>query len=385
MSVRPAQRDSAGEAIETAGYSTEISEGTSHDEWDDFLASGPWGHPEQTTCWAVVEEPLGWRPVRILLRQGGRLAAGGQLLVRSPGSLKSVAYLRAGPAFRDDDPEARRQWVEALHAWARASRVTYVIVSPCAPDDVLVAELERWGYRPKYELLPPWNLTTATLLLDLSKSAETLRREMRRELRREIRIGGESELEFTEGGEGDLPRFFDLMKRTAERRGDRPIPADVQTLERIWSAFGSRGWVRLFRVRQGDETICTALIFPFGSTVRFWKYGWSGDQARSRPNQWLYWNLILWAREHGFPLFDIVQVEPRIAGLLRDGEPLSPEDRTHPLFGPTLFKLGFGGTVIRFPGAFYRFYNPLIGIPFRLGGSQLVRLPAVNRLVRRLL
>lgn len=368
-----------------AAYSTEISEASGHEEWDEFLAGVAWGHPEQTSCWAAVERPLGWRPVRILVRSAGELVGGGQLLVRSPGSLKSVAYVRWGPSFRNDDIGARRHWIAALHSWARSTRTTCAIVNPGNPDGALVSLLELGGFRPKYELLPPWNLTTATLILDLSKPAETLLREMRRELRREIRIGRESELEFTEGGEEDLPLFFQLMKQTAERRGDDPIPADVESLQRIWSAFRPRGWVRLFRVRKVDQTICTALVFPFGSTVRFWKYGWSGEDARLRPNQWLYWNLIAWAQERGFGFFDIVQVEPRIAARLRGGEQLTTRDKSHPLYGPTLFKLGFGGEVVRFPGAYYRFYRPMIGVPFRIGGAQLMRVPALNRLARRFL
>ena len=87
------------------------------------------------------------------------------------------------------------------------------MVNPnCSCDDTLVNILVQQGYRLKREKLPPWNLTQATLIIDLSESEDVILYNMRRELRREIRIGTDSGLKFRDGNEEDIAVFFDLMK-----------------------------------------------------------------------------------------------------------------------------------------------------------------------------
>lgn len=367
-------------------YSVEISETIEHAEWDRFLAEiGFMGHHEQTTSWAAFISPMGWRAVRIFVRREGRINGGAQLLIKSKLVLGPIVYLRWGPCFEDDDPVARRIWVDKLHAWAKNLRAAYVVVNPnCAQNDALVSFLQRKGYRPKKEKLPPWNLTVASLFVDLSKPLDMLFSDLRSSLRRQIRRGIESGLVFREGGERDLPAFFDLMKCTAERRGETPSPSSLLFFQRLWQAFQSRSWVRLFLIEKSNQIISAAFIFPFGTTVRFWKYGWSGEYHKLRPNQLLYWYLIKWSKDNGFKFLDIVQVEPGIAECLRNKLPLTDKQKKHPLFGPTFFKMGFGGKIFHYPGAYYRFYNPLLGLLFKFIVYPLMKLPFVKRILHRI-
>lgn len=365
-------------------YSTEISETDDHAEWNEFLSAIEWGHHEQTTYWASVEHSRSWRAVRIIIRRQERIVGGGQLLIKTNKWLGSIVYLRWGPCFEDNDPQVRQVWVEAIDIWAKSNLVTYVVVNPhCCKDDLLVAILANKGYRPKREKLPPWSLTTATLLIDLSKPLDLILSEMRKELRREIRIGTRSALSFREGGEEDLSVFFDLMKCTAERQGSSPVPRSLLYLHRVWTAFHPRGWVRLFFVEEMGKIISGCLVFPFGHTVRFWKYGWSGQDVRLRPNQFLFWNLLKWSKNNGFKYSDFVQVEPAIAENLKQGRPITEKQKMDRLYGPTFFKMGFGGNVIHYPGAYYLFYNRWLGMLFEYLVYPLMKIPAVNRIVRR--
>lgn len=367
-------------------YTAEVSETHEHDEWNAFLANvGLFGHHEQTTCWADIQRPNGWRAVRIAVRREGSLVGGAQLLIQRKKRFGSIVYLRWGPCFADDDPEVRNVWIARLQSWAKDTRATYVVVNPCcSSDDIFVNLLTKQGYRLKREKLPPWSLTKATLIIDLSEPLDVILYDMRRELRREIRIGTKSGLEFREGNKEDLAAFFDLMKRIAERRGVSPIPSSLLFLQRLWKAFHPHGWVRLFLAKKPNGVlISTGLVFTFGSTVRFWKYGWTGEDPKMRPNQFLYWNLIKWSQENGFKYFDIIQVEPSIAECLRKKRPLTAQQKAHPLFGPTLFKLGFGGQVLHYPGAYYRFYNPLAAALFELVIHPLTKISFFKKLLHR--
>lgn len=331
----------------------EVSDG----EWDEFLTLAPCGHHEQSSAWARAARLEGWESRRISLLEHGRLAAGAQLLFRRTRHFGGVGYLRKGPVFQSAEPSHRLTLVQESVRLARKLQLLYLVVDPAWPDEALVEALARSGFELKGNRLPPWNLTEATLMLDLSPGLEKVRAALRRETRREIRLGGESGLEFREGSEAELPVFFELMCQTAERRGDKPIPANYAFLEALWRNFHSAGQLRLFVVTLSATILSAALVFPFGSTVRFWKYGWSGREPRRRPNHLLYWRLIAWASEHGYRWFEIVQVEPQIARCLSLGEPISEALRNHPLYGPTLFKLGFGGRVVDLPKAHFRFLN----------------------------
>lgn len=367
-------------------FAVEISETFEHPEWDEFLAGcGFRGHHEQTSRWAAVMRPAGWRAVRIVLRREGKIIGGAQILIQSKRFLGSIVYVRWGPCFADDDPLARRIWVDKLHAWAKALRAAFVVINPnCAHDDALVSFLRHKGYRPKKENLPPWNLTYATLLVDLSKPLDVIFSEMRTEWRRHIRRGIKSGLGFRTGGEKDLPAFFELMKCTAKRRGEAPNPSSLLFFQHLWQAFHPRDWIRLLLIEKAHQLVSAAVIFPFGTTVRFWKYGWSGEYQELRPNHFLYWQLIKYAKDGGHKSLDIVQVEPDIAKLIRKKQPLTTQQKKHPLFGPTYFKMGIGGKVFHYPGAYYRFYNPLLGLLFEFVVHPAMKIPWTKRALHRI-
>lgn len=373
--------------IVTEKYSLEISEKHEHAEWDQFLAScGLMGHHEQTSCWAAVMRPIGWRSVRIILRREGRITGGGQVLIKPKRMLGPIMYVRWGPCFAEDDPVARGIWVDKLCHWAKRLGTTYLIVNPnCTQNDALVPFLRHKGFMPKKEKLPPWNLTEATLLVELSKPLDVLFSEMRYDWRRHVRLGIKSGLVFREGEETDLPAFFELMKCTAERRGESPNPGSVLFFQRLWQAFQPSGWVKLLLVEKSNKLISAAFIFPFGNTARFWKFGWSGEYHKLGPNKFLYWNLIKYSKEHGYKFLDIVQVEPDIAEALRKKKPVTDQQKKHSLYGATFFKMGIGGKIFHYPGAYYLFVNPLWRQLFEFVIHPLTKRPLIKKFYHRLL
>jgi lipid II:glycine glycyltransferase (peptidoglycan interpeptide bridge formation enzyme) len=50
--------------------------------WDDFVATLPDGHYEQSTCWAKVRDAKGWQVLRLKIEKNGKILAGAQLLIR---------------------------------------------------------------------------------------------------------------------------------------------------------------------------------------------------------------------------------------------------------------------------------------------------------------
>jgi lipid II:glycine glycyltransferase (peptidoglycan interpeptide bridge formation enzyme) len=274
--------------------------------------------------------------------------------------------------------------MSSINQLARTNRIQYVAITPYLEDDTLSKVLEQNGYGLTQELLPPTATTRATLILDLSMDLDLLLKDMRQETRREIKLASKSGFTVREGQRKDLDILFNLMSITANRRGERPTPNSVVFFKNLWDYFHPNDFVRLFLVESGGDPISAGLIFTFGNTVRFWKYGWSGTLDKKYPNHLLYWELIKWSKNNGFRYFDIVQVDSSVTDHLSSGLPVTNELRSRRLYGPTLFKTGFGGRVVKFSGPWFRFQNSAVRHLYRYFGQPLHKILYMKKLISRI-
>ena len=65
-----------------AGYRTRVSYESDDPAWDAFLAATPGGDHLQTSLWAQVKAPFGWRAARVVVTRDDRIVGGVQLLIR---------------------------------------------------------------------------------------------------------------------------------------------------------------------------------------------------------------------------------------------------------------------------------------------------------------
>ncbi len=365
-------------------YQTIIESGSLDPHWDDFLSGLEYSHYEQSTCWANVKQHQGWQAIRIKVVKGSDWLAGAQLLCRKLPVGGLVGYIPSGPFYKVPNDQSIDVLMYSINCLAKEQKIRYVAITPYVENEHLDKILEKNGYSPTQERLPPISTTRATLILDLSKELDILLMDMRRETRREIKLALKSELTVRKGDKQDLDTLFKLMLIVAERRKEEPIPNNIDFFRIIWDYFHPRGYVKLLIVELGGKPISAGIIFTFGNTVRFWKYGWSGDKREMYPNQLLYWELIRWSKNNGFRYFDIVQVDPYVTEYLGRGLPVIDKLKSRRLYGPTLYKIGFGGRVVRFSGPWFRFQNPMIRYFYRYFGSSLMGIPYTQRLMSRI-
>lgn len=165
----------ARDTVAIADYQVRVSDELEEPDWDAFLATTPGGHHVQTSLWARVKAPLGWRVARIIVTRGERIAAGAQLLLRSLPLIGSIGYVPKGPLFAVDDPVLTRLVIRELHRVARAYRTQYLVLQPPADGEALAQQLPRWGFRPSSVEVTP----TATVLLDLTQDLDDLLAQMK--------------------------------------------------------------------------------------------------------------------------------------------------------------------------------------------------------------
>jgi lipid II:glycine glycyltransferase (peptidoglycan interpeptide bridge formation enzyme) len=203
---------------------------------------------------------------------------------------------------------------------------------------------------------------------------------MRMTTRQHFRRAARKGVTVREGTGPDVETFRQLMWALCERRGTSPTPPQKDFFEHLWRIFQPSGFVRLFIAELEGRAISAAVTFPFGETTRVWKIGWAGDHAKSFPNEMLYWEIIRWSKSNGYRFFDFVEIENGVARTLQRGEPVDWPS----VGGPTLFKIGFGGSAVLLPEPYYRFYTPLLRIFARAGGNKLIESSLVARLLGRI-
>jgi lipid II:glycine glycyltransferase (peptidoglycan interpeptide bridge formation enzyme) len=169
-----------------------------------------------------------------------------------------------------------------------------------------------------------------------------------------------------------LAEFHKLMCLLCQRRNTTPNPAGVKFFVDLWQRFQPKGWIRLFFAMHGSEPVSAAIAFTFGDCFRVWKIGWSGQLGNLKPNEALWWQMILWARQNGFRFFDFVEINPEEARRMADGN--TDENRFETV---TSFKLAFGAESQLLPGAYYYVFNPVLRRLFRYGVGRWLDSPIV--------
>jgi len=122
-----------------------------------------------------------------------------------------------------------------------------------------------------------------------------------------------------------------------------------------------------------------AVVVGYGDTVIYKMGVWSGERSRLHPNELMHWRAMQWARERGYRYYDLEGISEPVARAIVAGSEL-PEDGRR---GTTHFKLGMGGEVALYPGAYDRSFHPLLVWPARVVAPRLGRFRSVHRLVGR--
>lgn len=269
----------------------------------------------------------GWTARRFVLDDGARRAGVAQVLLKALPLGTAIAYAPRGPLVEAADlPDALRALASAL----ATERCVGLLVDPeLPPTPDLASALARSGARPAGVFVQP----RRTLLLDLTRSPEELLAAMRKKTRQYIHKA-EREGVVTEETR-DLDRFLAVLGKVATR--DRFALHDRAYFERLLAAFGDA--VRLVVSRVGGEDDGALLAVQIGD--RAWELygGWSGAHGESRPFYLLKWRSLMGMKQRGVARYDMWGLS---------------EHAGDELAGVENFKLGFGGELATWIGAFDR-------------------------------
>lgn len=286
---------------------------------NSFLHSWNWGEFQ-----AAMANPI----CRLAVWQGENLIA--LALFYKIIARRGVFWLCPhGPIFKPSADKA--QALKALLDFLRGEiiknqRCDFIRVCPLlalSPDNEKI--FKTLGFKPS----PLYTHPELAWILRIDKDSEKLLQEMRKGTRYSIKKAGQDGVTIEQGSDiADLEKFWQIYQSTSQRQGF--VPFSQKYLSNEFTTLVKDNQCLLFFGRYQGKIISSAfIIFCHGSA--FYHHGASLPETNKIPAAHLVlWQAIGEAKKRGCNFFNFWGISP-------DNQP------THPWFGLSFFKKGFGG------------------------------------------
>lgn len=312
-------------------------------EWDSFVAAHPAGHILQTPAWADLKCAFGWSAARVGIKKDGCLVAGAQMLFRPlPTGLYTIAYVPKGPLVDWNDPGLVEFLLASLDNVAQSANAVFLKLEP-ATDGARPAAGSRFS-KPADSLQP-----RRTIVVDLRPAEETILANMKPKTRYNVRLAAKKGV--AAGPSEDIEAFCGLMEVTGVRDGFGVHNAAYY--RRAYAACRPLDRAQLFMATFEGRPLAGLMLFSLGRRAWYF-YGGSSNEERNRmPAYLLQWEAMRWARARAVQDYDLWGVPDEEEAILE----ANFETRHAGLWGVYRFKRGFGGKLVRGPGAIDRVYS----------------------------
>jgi len=327
--------------------------------WEAFVAGSAAPSFLQSTAWAAVKRPNGWRSARIVVDTGaGTGPVGAQVLVRHPRPLpKGFGYAARGPiAGGPVDGAVLRVFTEAVRAAASGLGIAHLRIDPELedPSGAVAASLRDLGWRPAPDIQP-----RSTRIVDLSLSEDELLAGLRKKTRQSLHRAQDEGLRVVRAGADRLPEFHQTLAGTMDRAG---LPSrSLGFFRDLWTAYDATGRAMLLLAEtDAGEVLSGTLLVGCGPRLVA-LYGGTNEAGRRRNAKYLInWAGLTEAKAGGYRSYDLW-------GL--------------PNEGIAYFKAGWGGRQVDYVGAWDLVVDPLGA---RLFEAAVAARSTLHRVRRRL-
>ncbi len=328
-------------------------------EWDDFLQRHPEAHILQTTAWGELKSNFGWLAQTVLAPD-----CGAQVLFRRLPLGLTFAYIPKGPVGggpkgpvgggpKGPVGEGWHQLWPAVDRVCRQRRAVFLKVEPDGTMDAPPEDsFDFSGFTPATSIQP-----RRTVVVDLQGREEDWLGRMKQKTRYNIHLAERKGVAVRQSD--DLDGFQRLMEVTGRRDGFGVHAAAYY--RRAYDLFAGDGCCVLLAAEFEGRLLAAIMVFANGRRAWYF-YGASSDDERSRmPTYLLQWEAMRWAAGRGCTEYDLWGV-PDV-----DEDKLESQfaGRSDGLWGVYRFKRGFGGRVVRSPGAWDKVYQPRLYALYR--------------------
>lgn len=294
--------------------------------WDDFLLQ------KEVTFypffqgweWGEVQEQMKHGIWRVGTYRGENLVALCQI-VKIVAKRGTYLHLRHGPVLLPFDWDVFDAIIDYCKKLAVAQNASFIRMSPVVPKEYVdFVNVRKRGFRDS----AMHNMDAEICwVLDITKPEAELLKEMRKSHRYLIKKALGMDITITVSKDpSDLTKFFPLYKDLSARKHF----VAHKGVQEEFEAFAKQDKELLFLATYKGKVISGAIIGMVGS-MAIYRHGASDNAFRDIPASYLLqWEAIREAKKRGINMYNFWGIA-------------SNDKKTHPWYGLSLFKMGFGG------------------------------------------
>jgi len=303
----------------------EVKEVENKDEWEKFSLNSSPNTFLQSWNWGVFNESIGRKIFRLGLYQDKKLV-GISLLVKHETSIGNYLYCPRGPVLDWKNQTGFDILLREIKKIAKDQRAIFVKLDPLLEESAQNRQIfKERGFKSAVTFVQ----VEDAWLLNLNKSEEELLSDMRKTTRYLVRHEPEKGIKVEISDKlADIRKFVDLLYSTASRKNfvNHPKSYYIKQFEIL-----SKGdQMRIFKAVRNNKILAMAVI-AFYSDTAYYLHGASVASAGSAGYP-LQWEVIKEAKKRSIKTYNFW-------GVVKDKN-FHP---SHPWYGFSLFKRGFGG------------------------------------------
>ncbi len=257
----------------------------------------------------------------------------GSLVLSVHAKRGNFLYLPYGPIVSDKCTDEEREVIldyffSYLKKFALDKKFDFIKASPFIPDSEPSRNMyARYGFRPS----PMHILAETTWILDVAKSEEELMREMKKNHRNLIRrCNREGVVVEKSSNKEDLQGLNSMMDATALRHNF--VRFSNKYIENEFEVFSRNNNALVFNAYLPDGRLDASAVIIFYGAMAAYRHSASLNLDKRLPTSYaLQWEVIKEVKRRGIKYYNFWGIAP-------DDSP-----KTHPFYGITHFKKGFGG------------------------------------------
>ena len=362
-------------------YTFEVSDKMDHPEWVAFFDEMPSFDFRQYPAWALAKRACGYDSRLLLVRNNGELVGGALVLVKRYAFGFKVGIVSQGPCIKEEIPELVDYFAHTLTSFCKQSRLLYLNMELPYSKSAWLSQFKKNGFVPKPKELPGGFFFNATWMLDLTPELGIIFSGFSAARRRYVRKSALLPITFREGGLGDVDSCYNLFLHTANKRSGFFVEPNKSFYHVLLSEPEPKRQVLLLIGEVEGKMVSASFCLLSGDVFMHYVWGWTGDYADQHYSDAVYWYMIQLAKEKGFRFFDFVQVDDAVASAVLSGSPIDASVRGRSFFGPTFYKMSFGGSLVHSPGILCYFPSK---VHFWLANGLLVALNSIRLMQRPL-
>jgi len=294
--------------------------------WNTLVQTFPDYTFLQSWQWGQVQHDSGETVYRLAMYQGDSLVSLCQFFTQTAKRGK-ILFLPHSPLFKNQTyTKYLKNWLPRLKNIAKDNHCLCIRISPLLEKNPQNSSLFK---DLSFQQAPVIMHAEDTWLVDLEGDQDLLLGRMRKTTRNLIKKGLKDNLVWVKQSTDikDIDTLYKLQLEVVKRNNF--VPFSLKYLKTEANNFFQDNSASLFIAGVGDQPLASALIVFFGKFAFYYQSG--SISSREPVNYLLQWNVLLEAQKRGCLFYNMWGIAPQ------------GSDQTHPWYGLSLFKTGFGG------------------------------------------